>query len=75
MQGLYYAEARERLLHRNELSFVPCLCCRIALCFSSPPEAKAERTQSEGKVRVLRFAIATIHRIVASPLDRFRMQR
>ena len=44
MQGLYYAEARERLLHRNELSFVPCLCCRIALCFSSPPEAKPERT-------------------------------
>ena len=43
MQGLHYAEARERLLHRNELLFVQCLCCRIALCFSSPPEAKTER--------------------------------
>ena len=37
----------------KDLLFVPRLCCRIALCFSSPPEAKPEWRQSEGRAKAL----------------------
>ena len=48
------------------------------LAYSAELKQRHQKIRYSGKTNpslVLRFAIATIHRIVASPLVRFRMQR